>query len=169
MEKQKIGFLSLYETETADSYVGGILVTDENGIPLEFKCTHSIKPTGIQKSLYGDKLKPYIAITLCGVPLLNNISSKPDILFIDIPYLLGLRAEISTPTFLIRRTGETINLQTQEKEIEKHRIESESGQFQAIILQTHPENKEELKTLNGTINQLIKLLKIFFLFLHLFC
>jgi hypothetical protein len=154
MEKQKIGFFSLYDTDTADSYVGALLVTDDNGIPLEFKCTHSVKPTAIQKSLYGDKLKPYIAITLCGVPLLNNISNKPDILFINIPFILGLRPEIETPTFLIRRTGESINLQTEENETEKQKIESESGEFQAIILQTHPDNKEESKSLNGTINQL---------------
>jgi hypothetical protein len=154
MEKQKIGFLSLFDTDTDDSYVGALLVTDDNGIPLEFKCTHSVKPTAIQKSLYGDKLKPYIAITLCGLPLLNNISNKPDILFLNIPYALGLRPEIEIPTFLIRRTGESINLQTEENVTEKQKIESESGQFQSIILQTHPDNKEELMKLNGTINHL---------------
>jgi hypothetical protein len=154
MEKQKIGFFSLYDTDTADSYVGALLVTDDNGIPLEFKCTHSVKPTAIQKSLYGDKLKPYIAITLCGIPLLNNISNKPDILFINIPFILGLRPEIEIPTLLIRRTGESINLQSEENETEKQRIESESGQFQAIVLQAHPDKKEESKALNGTVNQL---------------
>ena len=154
MEKQKIGFFSLYDTDTADSYVGALLVTDQNGIPLEFKCTHSVKPTLIQKTLYGEKLKPYIAITLCGIPLLNNISNKPDILFISTPFILGLRPEIEIPTLLIRRTGETLNLQTEDDETEKQKIENESGQYNAIILQTHPDNKEESKLLIGTVNQL---------------
>lgn len=152
MEKQKIGFFSLYDTETPDSYVGALLVTDDNGIPLEFKCTQSVKPTAIQKSLYGDKLKPYIAVTLCGIPLLNSISNKPDLLFVNIPYALGIRPQIEIPTLLIRRAGESINLQSNENESEKHRIESES--YQAIILQAHPDNKEEAKTMNGKINQL---------------
>ena len=154
MERQKIGFFSLYDTETTDSFVGAMLITDDNGIPLEFKCTHAIKPTAIQKSLYGDKLKPYIAITLCGVPLLNNLSNKPDILFTNIPFILGLRPEIDIPTILIKRVGESINLQTDEKEIEKQRLESESGKFQPIILQSHPDKNEEAKSTAGKINQL---------------
>lgn len=154
MEKQKIGFFSLYDTDTAESFVGALLVTDDNGIPLEFKCTHAVKPTAIQKSLYGDKLKPYIAVTLCGIPLLNNISNKPDLLFVNIPFVLGLRPEIETPTLLIKRAGESINLQSDESDAEKQRIENESGQFQAIILQSHPDHKDESKSLNGKINQL---------------
>lgn len=154
MDKQKIGFFSLYDTTTEDSYVGALLVTDNNGIPLEFKCTHAIKPTAIQKSLYGDKLKPYIATTLCGIPLLSSISNKPDLLFINIPYILGIRPEIETPTLLIRRAGESINLQSDENKTEKQRVESESGQFQAIILQAHPDNSAEVKSWSGKINQL---------------
>ena len=154
MDKHKIGFFSLYDTDSADSYVGALLVTDDNGIPLEFKCTHAVKPTAIQKSLYGDKLKPYIAVTLCGIPLLNNISNKPDLLFINIPFILGIRPEIEIPTLLIRRAGESINLQSDENKTEKQRIESESGQFQAVILQAHPDNNAEAKSWNGKTNQL---------------
>jgi hypothetical protein len=152
MSRQKIGFFSLYETDTSDSYVGAFLVTDENGLPLEFKCTHAVKPTAIQKSLYGDNLKPYIAIALCGIPLYNNISNKPDLLFVNIPFILGLRVEIEIPTLLIKRIGDSINLQADENEIEKKRIESD--QFQAIILQSHPGYKEESKSLSEKINQL---------------
>lgn len=156
MEKQKIGFLSLYDTDTSDSYVGALLITNENGLPLEFKCTHSVKPTAIQKSLYGDKLKPYIAITLCGIPLLNSISNEPDILFVNIPFILGIRPEIEIPTLLIRRAGDSINLESDENETEKERIESESENYQAIILQTHPDNKEESKSQNELVNELFK-------------
>lgn len=154
MDKQKIGFFSLYETEIADSYVGALLITDENGIPLEFKCTHAVKPTAIQKSLYGDKLKPYIAINLCGVPLLSSISNKPNILFINIPFILGLQPEIEIPTILIKRAGESVNLQSDDYEIEKHRVENDMGQFQAVVLQSHPDGNDENKSLNGTVNQL---------------
>jgi len=154
MEKQKIGFFSLYDTDTADSFVGGMLITDENGIPLEFKCTHAVKPTSIQKSLYGDKLKPHIAVTLCGIPLLNNISNKPDILFVNIPFILGLRPETKIPTLLIKRAGESINLNSQENQSEKQRIEHESGEFQAIIIQSHPDYKEESTSFSIRINQL---------------
>ena len=155
MDKQKIGFLSLYDIETPDTYLGTLLVTDNNGIPLEFKCTHSVKPTAIQKTLYGDKLKPYIAVTLCGVPLLNSISNKPDIICVNIPFILDIRAEIEIPTLLIRRAGEIINFGTDGlNDNEKHRIENESGLFQAIVIQSHQDNKEEAKKYTSLINEL---------------
>ncbi len=152
MGKQKLGFFSLYATEVTDSYVGSLLVTDEFGIPLEFKCTHAVKPTAIQRSLYGDKLQPYVAITLCGIPLINSIGNKPDMLFVNIPYILGIRPNIEISTLLIRRAGESINLQSDEDDSEKHKIES--GLYQAVILQTHPSYKEEAMRLNGEINLL---------------
>ena len=155
MDKQKIGFFSLYDTETPGSYVGALLVTDNYGLPLEFKCTHSVKPTAIQKSLYGDKLKPYIAVTLCGIPLLNSISNRPNLLFINIPFILGIRPQIEIPTLLIRRAGEAINLQSDDRvETEKERIENESGQYQAIVIQSHPDYKEDAKAHTATNNQL---------------
>lgn len=155
MDKNKIGFLSLYEIETSESYVVSLLVTDNNGIPIEFKCTHAVKPTAIQKTLYGEKLIPYIGITLCGIPLINSISNKPDIICVNLPYLLDIRVEIKTPTLLIRRAGEVINIGNDNKtDNEKYRIENEFGNFQSIVIQSHIENKEEAKTHMPLVNDL---------------
>ena len=77
MSKLKIGFYSLYETDTKDSFVGTLLITDSYGIPLEFKCTHSVKATPIQRALYGERLQPYIGIELCGVPLMKSVINVP--------------------------------------------------------------------------------------------
>lgn len=46
-----LGFLSLYETLSHDGYLESILVTDHQGIPQEFRCTHPVRPTNIQKPL----------------------------------------------------------------------------------------------------------------------
>ncbi len=46
-----LGFLSLYETTSHDGYIGSLLITDPHGIPQEFRCTHPIKPTAIQKDI----------------------------------------------------------------------------------------------------------------------
>ena len=155
MEKQKIGFLSLYEIETSDTFVGSLLVTDNNGIPIEFKCTHAVKPTAIQKTLYGDKLIPYIGITLCGIPLINSISNKPEIICVNVPFILDIRTEVKTPTLLIRRAGEVISLGSDNQtDNEKHRIEDDLGNFQPIIIQSHQDNKEEAKTYIPLINEL---------------
>ena len=66
-----IGFLALYETSPRDGYLGAILITDLQGVPQEFRCTHPVKPTALQKPLYGNTLEPYIAVDLCGIPLIQ--------------------------------------------------------------------------------------------------
>lgn len=154
MDNRTIGFFSLYGTEEVDSFVGALLITDENGIPLEFKCTQAVKPTAIQKSLYGDKLRPYIAITLSGIPLLDSVDEEPEILFINIPYVLDIRPQIEIPTILIWRAGESISFQEGEDDSEKQRVECDSGEFQAVVFQSHRDFKEESKDLNVSIREL---------------
>lgn len=155
MGNNKFGFLSLYETETPDSYIGSLLITDEFGIPVEFKCTHAVKPTAIQKALYGDKLQPYIAIELCGTPLLKSISNQPEIIIVNLPYLLSIRNTIEKPTILIKRAGDTINFEsddTKDKEGSKERMETESGSFQPIVIQSHPDFSDDLNNIREELN-----------------
>lgn len=155
MGNKKFGFLSLYETETPDTYIGSLLITDELGIPIEFKCTHAVKPTAIQKALYGKRLEPYIAIELCGTPLLKSISNQPEIVIVNLPYLLSIRNSIEKPTILIKRTGDTISLESDNikvKEGSKERIENESGSFQSIVIQSHPDFSDDLKNIREELN-----------------
>jgi len=82
LKSKMIAFFSII-TNDSGSYVGAILVTDHMGIPKEFKCTQSIKPTQVQKSLYGSSLIPFISNELCGKVLLDNLSNKPEIIFVE--------------------------------------------------------------------------------------
>ncbi len=71
-----LGFLALYETLSHDGYLGAILITDIQGIPQEFRCTHPVKPTIIPKPLYGNTLEPYIGVNLSGIPLIQSIQNR---------------------------------------------------------------------------------------------
>lgn len=42
------------------SYLGGVMVTDDHGIPLDFKYTVPVVPTKVQKIIYGSVLEQYI-------------------------------------------------------------------------------------------------------------
>ena len=83
-----LGFLTLSSTQNQDGYLGAILITDVQGVPKEFRCTHPVKPTTIQKPLYGNTLEPYIGVDLCGVPLISSISNKPSLILVNNEYLL---------------------------------------------------------------------------------
>jgi len=54
-----LAFLSLVELEK-DVFRGGVLVTDAQGKPIEFRCTSAIQPTAVQKTLYGGTLRAHM-------------------------------------------------------------------------------------------------------------
>lgn len=72
-----IGFLTVEPTSDNTGLIGAVLITDERGYPLEFRCTTPVRPTAIQRTLYGALLKPYVSVELCGRRLLAEIQRKP--------------------------------------------------------------------------------------------
>ena len=100
-----VGFLTLHETEKA-GYTGSFLITDFKGIPIEFRCTHPLKPDTVQRSLYGEALLSYIGVEICGKPLIHAVKNKPKLIFVDKPFLLKLEEFAPCPTFLVQEIEE---------------------------------------------------------------
>ena len=141
-----LGFLALFETLSKDGYLGTVLVTDFQGIPQEFRCTHPVKPTTIQKPLYGDMLEPYIGVNLCGIPLFKSIQNIPSLIIVNKEFLLDVRKEISCPVIFIRRAGEVIDLKssnTEETILKRERVDCATGRFQPVILTSHPDFSDD--------------------------
>ena len=81
MAAHKIGYMACLEA--AGRYIGALMVTDGAGIPLEFKYTEPIKPTRIQKILYGGSLERYIKLEVIRKKLVKALSNKPEVIFVD--------------------------------------------------------------------------------------
>ncbi len=79
ISEQYIGFFSVYPTKDNKGSLGALLVTDQLGKPEEFRVTLPIKPTIVQKTLYGASLNRYLGIQLCGIPLYNSLKKKADL------------------------------------------------------------------------------------------
>jgi len=136
-----LGFLNLYETANKDGYLGAMLITDLQGIPQEFRCTYPVKPTSVQKSLYGDTLVPYIGVHLCGIPLIKTVKSLPSLIIVPQVYLLEVRPGIDFPVVLVQRAGDVIEVETpidKKPIIERERLECPTKKFQPIIFAPHP-------------------------------
>lgn len=95
-EQLRLGFLETMEVE-GRGHVGGLLVTNQHGRPLEFQCTTPVKPNRTQEILYGETLKPWLLGELIGGTLLERVSIKPDIIVISDPNILELRNHTSIP------------------------------------------------------------------------
>lgn len=89
MEIAKIAFLETFTSDENGGIIGAILVTDEETKPLEFRVTSPIKPTGFQKTLYGDVLLEHILVELISVPLLSAINEHVDLILVKDPFFLG--------------------------------------------------------------------------------
>ncbi|MCD6550718.1 hypothetical protein, partial [Thermotoga sp.] len=69
-------------------FVGGLLVVDERGIPLEFKYTEPVTPNELQRILYGGSLDIYLKTELISKTLLRKMEKNPDFIFVRDPELL---------------------------------------------------------------------------------
>lgn len=156
-----LGFLSLYETSSHDVYLGAILITDLQGIPQEFRCTHPVKPTTIQKPLYGDTLEPYIGVNLCGIPLIKSIQNEPSIIVVYKDFLLGVRTASPCPVIFIRRAGEAIDIKpsdSSETTSKRERIDCPTGKFQPIVCASHPDYDDDITSAKENLEKIFNYL-----------
>ena len=158
-ENEKLlGFLSLHQNSGQDGYLGALLVTDYQGVPQEFRCSQPVKPTAIQKPLYGEVLIPYIGVTLCGVPLIGSLKSEPSLIILEQEYLLGVRPSTVCPTAFVQRVGEAIEVSTgsQEDSGQKRKIDCPSGRFQPINMSAHPEYPDDLEAAHEILDSVFE-------------
>lgn len=101
----RLGFMTAVEIGDR-SYVGGLLVTDRFGRPLEFQCTTPVKPNRTQELLYGPTLVPFILGDLLGKALMNRISVKPSLVMTSRIEMLQLRLAINVPVIYDEASSE---------------------------------------------------------------
>jgi hypothetical protein len=106
MDEKYIAFLDVFELDDSAAFRGGCLVTDLETKPVEFRCTAAIRPTELQRMLYGKKLLDYVCNDLVGLPIIKAIQSKPSLVLVRVPELLKLRSNISVPVLWIETSPE---------------------------------------------------------------
>ncbi len=92
----RLGFMETMEVD-GRGHIGGLLITNQNGRPLEFQCTTPVKPNRTQEILFGETLRPWILGELIGCTLLDRVAFKPNIVITSDDALLELRNHTSIP------------------------------------------------------------------------
>src|SRR5262249_43667739 len=92
---QNLGFLTI--VQEGGSYLGGYLVTNQWGRPLEFRLSTAVQPNRVQQVLYGGTLEPYICADLIGKTLVEKTSVPVVLVLTDCAAALDLRHRIDTP------------------------------------------------------------------------
>ncbi len=90
-----LGFLTVLQE--ASGWLGGYLLTNNWGRPLEFRMTTVVQPNRVQRALYGPTLEEYVTVDLIGKTLVEKTAQTPALLLTDVPLLLGLRRRLRLP------------------------------------------------------------------------
>lgn len=126
-----VGFLIMESTTKGDGYVTALMITDNRGYPLEFKATTPVRPSLVQRTLYGDKLEHYVSVELCGRQLVKQAGRKPKLILVPDKRLLDIADTADTDVVAIWRSGEKIKVEEASRESQTGTVSSAS--FQPIV------------------------------------
>ncbi len=90
------------------SYLGGLLVTDTSGIPLDFRYTEPITPTRLQSILYGKSLEPHLKEEVIQKTLLKELKAPPDLFILSATELAGgWSGDVKYPVLAVQKSQES--------------------------------------------------------------
>jgi hypothetical protein len=95
-----LGFLTVLQEPSG--WIGGYLVTNAWGRPLEFRLSTAVQPNRVQTALYGPTLAEYLHADVIGKTLVEKTSAKPDLIVTDAVPALGLRSRLEVPVVALR-------------------------------------------------------------------
>jgi hypothetical protein len=95
-----LAFLTVLQEPSG--WLGGYLVTNGWGRPLEFRLTTAVQPNRVQAALYGPTLHEYLLADLIGKTLVEKTATKPDLIVTDAAGALPLRSRVEIPVVAIR-------------------------------------------------------------------
>lgn len=90
-----VGFLTILNE--GNSYVGGYLVTNIWGRPIEFRLSSAVQPNKVQQILYANTLVPYICADLIGKTLIDKAGVPIQLVVTDRLEVLDLRLKLEIP------------------------------------------------------------------------
>ena len=99
-----LGFMTIFSE--GNGYVGGYLVTNSWGRPLEFRLSTAVQPNKVQQILYANTLTEYLCADLIGKTLIDKTSTPVHILFSDSLLVLPVRSRLEIPVLgVVPREG----------------------------------------------------------------
>jgi len=91
----QLGFLTILRD--ANGFLGGYLVTNLWGRPLEFRLSTAVQPNRVQQILYADTLNGFICGDLVGKTLIEKTATSAQLVLTDTADALCLRRVVDVP------------------------------------------------------------------------
>ena len=94
-----LGFLTVFQEGTG--YLGGYLITNSWGRPIEFRLSTAVQPNRVQHILYGSTLQEYLCADLIGKTLIDKSATPIQLLLTDSLGVLPIRSRLDIPVIAI--------------------------------------------------------------------
>lgn len=99
-----LGFLTVLNEN--NGYLGGYLVTNVWGRPLEFRLSSAVQPNKVQQILYAGTLVPYICGDLIGKTLVEKAGVPVQLVVTNCEHALDLRLKLDCPVVWLAPASE---------------------------------------------------------------
>jgi len=106
MAEEKLLYFDILPFDDGRSFRGGALVISSRGEPLEFRCTSAVRPTRLQKVLWGARLMHHLRIELIARPLLKAMREPFSLIVVRRLLLLPVRELAGRPLVRVRASSE---------------------------------------------------------------
>lgn len=100
--QKRIGIFKLAFTPDKKGYIGAFFVMDYTGKPEELRVTFPVKPSSMQRVLYGASLIPHIGLKLCAIPLYETLTNVPPVVLVEDERFLPLSDIAKGYVFAVR-------------------------------------------------------------------
>lgn len=162
-ENLRLGFMETMEID-GRGHIGGLLITNHNGRPLEFQCTTPVKPNRTQEILFGETLRSWLLGELIGSTLLDRVSIKPNVVITSDPNLLELRNHTNIPVACATdakskaaEQGGTIKLGSNILRFHvSHQVDAESLSKQKHLIPDAADLAEPLERVREALSETVK-------------
>lgn len=145
MSETHFAYVGIEEFENGQILRGAVLVTDAATEPVEFRCTSAIRPTLLQRTLWGKRLDTYIACHLVGRPLLDALDNSVGLVLVRKPEFVELRTHIEIPLLQLLRNEElTMVSPVTSADSDDDILQSTGGQFESIVVKVHRKHCDDL-------------------------
>lgn len=101
-----LGFLSFVD-QRPHGVLGGFLIVNTRGRPLEFHCSTPVQTNRAQEILYGPTLRPFLFGELVGKTLIEHAKLPVDAILVDSSDTLDLRKAVNVPVAVVADAEET--------------------------------------------------------------
>ena len=142
MDDKRIAYIDIAEFDDGRAVRGAILVSDTLTEPIEFRCTSPIRPTVIQRTLWGGRLNGHIATVLVAKPLLAAITNPVNLIVVRKAEFLEHRDAVSQPMVQLLRQ-EQLSAASLLAETAKNDTLDGNGRFDSVVLKVHKKHVED--------------------------